>query len=393
MPSMMPDLMTAFGMTALAAFVAAWLLWLRGRLHRDKGVRQAILAALLFGVAYLVLAVQARLPDPLLQVASRVLVSAGIAAYTLALLRFRQRSGRVREVLVFVVPVLGNLLLAAWWGSPQGADVNVLQVLLTLLQAAYMLVQLIGMRSSTPGTGWLVVTVAICVQTAALVPTVFPGPGLAPPWAGIASLRLVLATWGSCVLLFLNVIVVSVGFLIMLRDRAAVLERHRADLDPLTELGNRTAMARGLQAVIDAASRAGRPMALLMVDIDHFKQLNDRHGHLVGDQAIQVVAQVLAEHARSSDQVARYGGEEFVVVLPDTPPELAGSIAQRLCAVIRDTPLRLPDGDLLTLTASIGVHACVPVTGTRWQVLLDAADAAMYEAKRCGRDRVALSAT
>jgi two-component system cell cycle response regulator len=106
-----------------------------------------------------------------------------------------------------------------------------------------------------------------------------------------------------------------------------------------------------------------------------------------------VVAQVLAEHARSSDQVARYGGEEFVVVLPDTPPELAGSIAQRLCAVIRDTPLRLPDGDLLTLTASIGVHACVPATGTRWQVLLDAADAAMYEAKRCGRDRVALSAT
>lgn len=393
MTSLSPDLMTASGMTALAAFVAAWLLWLRGRLHWQKGVPQAVVAAILIGAGYLLFAIQARVPLVQLHAATQLLVSAGIAGYTLALLRFRQRSGRLREVLVFMLPVLGSAVLVLGLLPQHPAHYNRLQSLVNLLQMTYLLLQLLRMRGSTPGVGWKVVTAACCIQSLAIVPTMISGQRQTPLLVGSTSLWAALAMWLVCIVLFLNMIVISVGFLMMLRDRQAVLEKHRAGLDPLTELCNRLTMVEGLQQAIDASSLRRQPLALLMVDIDHFKHLNDDHGHLVGDQAIQMVARVLGEHARSTDQVARYGGEEFVLVLPDTPQDQASAIAQRLCAAIRSTPLSLRDGQHLNLTASIGVHVCVPDPGVRWQELVDAADAAMYAAKHEGRDRVALSGT
>lgn len=391
MASLSPDLMTAAGMTGLAAFVAAWLLWLRGRLHRHNGVPQAVEAAILIGAAYVLLAIQIRMPTVQLQAASHLLASAGIGGFTLAILRFRQRGGRARELLVFIVPVLVSAVLVLGLLPQHVGIYNRLQSAVNLLQMGYLLLQLVRMRDNTPGVGWRVVNAAVCIQTVAIVPTTLFGHQQMPLLVGNASGWAALALWLVCIILFLNVIVISIGFLMMLRDRQAVLEKHRAGLDPLTELCNRMSMVEGLQHAINMAALRRQPVALLMVDIDHFKQLNDDHGHLVGDQAIQMVARMLAEHARSTDQVARYGGEEFVLVLPDTPQGQASAIAQRLCAAIRNTPLLLDDGRVLTLTASIGVHACIPEAAACWQELVDAADAAMYAAKHGGRDRVALS--
>lgn len=390
--ALMPDLMTASGMTALSAFVAAWLLWLRGRLHQDKGVHQAVWAAVFFGFAYVAFAVQVRLPSQELHLLHRIFISAGIAFHALALLRFRQRSGQLREMLVLMLPVAGSLVLA-WVLLPQHpAAFNRLQSSVILLQMGYILLQLLHMRGSTPGIGWMVVSIAGCVQAATIVSMVVFGQQFSSRLLQAETPATVVVMWLVCVVLFLNVIVISVGFLMMLRDRQAALEMSWAQRDPLTELSNRSAMVTGLQDVIGRCAHSKRPMALLMVDLDHFKQLNDSHGHLVGDQAILKVSQVLVAHARVTDLVARFGGEEFVVILPDTPRELAGVIAHRLCTAIRDQPLCLASGEQVVLTASIGVHVCIPVQGACWQSLLDAADAAMYVAKRDGRDRVAFSA-
>ncbi len=119
----------------------------------------------------------------------------------------------------------------------------------------------------------------------------------------------------------------------------------------------------------------------MVLDIDHFKQVNDNHGHLVGDQVIQWLVRVLRQHIRSTDFAGRYGGEEFVLVLPTTATRQA----------VRQSPLALADGRVLPLSISVGVYAGIPPPGCRWQELIELADQAMYVAKHQGRDQVSLA--
>lgn len=155
--------------------------------------------------------------------------------------------------------------------------------------------------------------------------------------------------------------------------------------DPLTGLWNYRYLTLALSHEIERATRFGRPLAALMVDLDRFKQINDRHGHQVGDAVLIELAARMRTEIREVDTLARYGGEEFVVVLPETDAEGAGRTAERLGAVIRSklfcegTPHELP------VTASLGV-AVFPDHGTDASHLLRSADSALYAAKADGRD-------
>jgi diguanylate cyclase (GGDEF)-like protein len=153
--------------------------------------------------------------------------------------------------------------------------------------------------------------------------------------------------------------------------------------DPLTGLVNR----RGFDEAMHQAwlrSAEGEACALLMIDIDHFKQVNDSIGHRQADEALCQVAAVLRENVRPSDTVARWGGEEFAILLPGTTQPLAATIAERL----RQQISRLPAG----LTVSIGI-AAYPDHAASPEALLDAADAALYRAKHRGRDRCEMAGT
>jgi diguanylate cyclase (GGDEF)-like protein len=142
-------------------------------------------------------------------------------------------------------------------------------------------------------------------------------------------------------------------------------------------------------------------MAVLLIDIDHFKQVNDRHGHLVGDEALRAVATILRSAIRAKDVIGRFGGEEFVIALPDTGLDEATVTADRLRNAVSASPLAamcagvLDDPDLdpdtFHLTVSIGV-AVYPNDGATVDDLLLRADRAMYAAKAAGRDRVRLAA-
>lgn len=159
--------------------------------------------------------------------------------------------------------------------------------------------------------------------------------------------------------------------------------------DPLTGLANRRSLDERLAIEIAEANRYGTTLSLVMMDLDQFKQLNDRHGHLAGDSVLRAVANLLNEEKRRVDLVARYGGEEFLAVLPHTNAEAAAAWAERVRQRLAQTALA-HEGALLHLTASFGVAQARPPDDTP-ERLIEATDMALYEAKRAGRNCVARS--
>ena len=172
---------------------------------------------------------------------------------------------------------------------------------------------------------------------------------------------------------------------IEVRNMEAELRR-MADTDALTGLPNRRATVARFGAEIARAARRGRSFGLLLVDIDHFKQINDSRGHQAGDRALQGLAAVLRDASRGVDVVGRVGGEEFVVVLSEEPLEGALAAAERLRARVAASTVGY-DHSALTLTVSGGL-AMYPADGGSWDELFAAADRRLYESKAGGRNRI-----
>jgi len=175
------------------------------------------------------------------------------------------------------------------------------------------------------------------------------------------------------------------------RQKVGEFYRKLSAQDGLTGLHNRAWLDENLPLLIAEARADSKPLSIVMIDLDHFKQFNDSHGHLAGDEALKTAARVLGAELRPSDFAARYGGEELLVILPETSQDVGVTVAQRLCdrmqqaVVFADMRLPLPH-----ITASFGVAGL-----NRSQIangLLAAADAALYRAKEAGRNRVAESA-
>ncbi|MFV8749979.1 diguanylate cyclase [Nannocystaceae bacterium ST9] len=164
----------------------------------------------------------------------------------------------------------------------------------------------------------------------------------------------------------------------------------RATVDPLTRLFHRSFGMQRLTETLRLATRLATPTSVLMIDVDHFKRLNDTHGHAAGDLALRMIARVIAGACRSTDIVARFGGEEMFVVLPATPRDGAITLATHVAECVANTRIEF-EGSQLACTVSIGVST-QPPTGPELAIDADAlvrrADLAMYRAKTTGRNRV-----
>jgi len=156
--------------------------------------------------------------------------------------------------------------------------------------------------------------------------------------------------------------------------------------DELTELPNRRGATRQIDVLLSRARRHGHELALLLVDADRFKAVNDQHGHAVGDVVLRELASRLRERVRGEDIVGRWGGEEFVVALPETTPEGAVAVAESLRTAVAGSPISAEDATL-AMTVSIGVAVW---SGEELEHLVARADTALYAAKAAGRDRVVL---
>jgi diguanylate cyclase (GGDEF)-like protein len=159
-----------------------------------------------------------------------------------------------------------------------------------------------------------------------------------------------------------------------------------AETDVLTGLHNRRWMDRTYPRTLRRHQSPARPASLLMIDIDHFKRVNDEHGHTVGDLVLCHAARCIEITLRPGDLCARYGGEEFCVLLPEVDAAMATRIAQRICAAVFAAPFGLSSGDALAVSVSIGVAGWDQQSPLG--ALIEAADAALYQAKRQGRNRV-----
>jgi diguanylate cyclase (GGDEF)-like protein len=160
--------------------------------------------------------------------------------------------------------------------------------------------------------------------------------------------------------------------------------KHQSRTDPITLLGNRRLFDDRLPMEFAQARSDGRPLSLLMLDIDNFKAYNDRHGHALGDEAIKLVGAALRRHARKPVLACRYGGDEFCVILPGAGAEAAATIAERLRSNVQAAR-----ADDLAITVSVGYASMVAGEFASHDKLFDAADAALYSAKEAGRNRVA----
>lgn len=186
------------------------------------------------------------------------------------------------------------------------------------------------------------------------------------PIAAVASITLLLLAWG------------------LWRTR---YWRRQANHDPLTGLANRMRFEETLQLETDAARRSGRPLSLLLVDIDHFKAYNDTYGHYVGDRVLRQVADTIGNLTRRPrDLAARFGGDEFAIILPDTPQSGAALLAESLLARTRQRSITVDKGQLAQVSVTIGIRTVVPTARETPARLFKAADAALYQAKTAGRD-------
>lgn len=163
--------------------------------------------------------------------------------------------------------------------------------------------------------------------------------------------------------------------------------RRQANSDALTGLGNRLRFEQTLQQEHDAGRRSGRPLSLVLIDVDHFKHHNDMHGHQVGDTVLRLIASEIGAHARRPrDMAARFGGDEFALILPDTAADGAVQVIEDLLARVRLLEVPGAQGERIHITLTVGVYTRVPAASSEPRHFFEGADAALYKAKAAGRD-------
>jgi diguanylate cyclase (GGDEF)-like protein len=192
-------------------------------------------------------------------------------------------------------------------------------------------------------------------------------------WVTIFAVELMLYAIGTVFVIF-----------ILVSERTVTVHKTAASMDPLTGMFNRRGFAEATSRVIEREATAGRPVTVLIFDIDHFKSINDRFGHPAGDEILKLFAAIVINSLRITDLSGRIGGEEFAALLTCSLDE-AVVVAERVREAFANSGIAVEDGPVDT-TVSIGVAG--GPAGTELEVLLAAADAALYQAKRGGRNRV-----
>ena len=391
MPMFSPDFLTVFSMISLSSFLVCWILWLMGRQYWQQGLSFAVLSTALYGCAYVAFSLQSISQHLVFLIISKLLICLAISVSILSIQRFRQSHRQVRDLATVSIPILVTTALAFVFIPNNIAQFNEFHTIVCAIQIIYCLRILIQMRSRTPGSGWILVLASVCTQFAVLLLLIATKTFSIPDLTTTLTASKIIIMWTLSLLLFVKIFLSGFGFFMMARDRQYALEQGKEKLDYLTQLPNRSALLNGLKQLIQQDTKTTAPLTIMLIDIDHFQKINNEHGHLVGDQVIQMVAQTLQLQCRVTDIAARYSGKGFALLLNNTTIQGAEVLANRLCEVVRNNEIIIENGRTLNVTISIGVHCCIPAKNNKWEPLFSAANTALGKAKSNGRDRFVIS--
>ena len=376
-PTMLAMIIASSLMMAASMAVVGW-----GR--RRDGLGRWAAALLVNAIGHLLIMLRGLIPDLLSIVVGNLMLSSVFVGLIAAVYQFQGRP--VRWALLLAPPLLVLVFVSVFIDNFP-ARVSFVGLVIGL-QAVWALLAALSHRHATVGRGqWLLVAglslEAVVLGGRALVAISTHSEATNILQSSALQTLTFLAT-------FSVVLVSSVGFVFMSRDRADENNRVLAALDPLTGVANRRSLIAALDRDVARAQRMREPMALMMVDIDHFKDVNDQYGHPAGDRVLCSVVNVLRQRVRAQDLVGRYGGEEFMVLLPDTGLVGAEQLARELCKAVEESrcPADGVPGPGIAVTVSIGVFGGRLESGDSWDMLIAAADRALYQAKNNGRNRV-----
>ncbi|WP_077036723.1 GGDEF domain-containing protein [Pelomonas sp. KK5] len=371
------DLRTLLIAQTCALGATAVMLWIaRSDTDRRNGLRTWMLAVTSQAIAYLLLANAGRLPVLASALLGNLLGALSVALFFVAI---RQFLGMAYSV-VRLAAMVGLVTVVATAAGSEYVGATIFNGF------AYGVMELLNGRAlwRSPPAGLARVqrlVAGACLAMGTLLPARALALALARSDADYLNMPL---TWQQPIYVFgfLYIIVTNLGFLQMCKMRAEAEVRQQAMTDGLTGVGNRRALDGALDAELALAARSAQPFSVVMVDIDHFKSINDRFGHRAGDASLAAFAERLRSGLRAQDRAFRYGGEEFCVLLPHTDTAGAKTMAERL-----HRQVALPDqAGMPAQAASVGVTAWQP--GDSADTLLGRADQALYRAKAQGRDRV-----
>lgn len=364
----------------LSLFVAASV---KGR---DRGLNKWAIAVLLETLTWLLVALRGVVTDELSIVAANLFKAASYAYILIAIHEFQARPFARWQV---IVPLLAMLFMSVllvddiagrfiWCGA-----IYAFQVVL-IMRALW------SDSEMRQGRAWrllfggtlLILLVLLLRAVAALsgmADFAQPQNHISPHWVQVITFIAVMT----------SALLGSVGFLLMIKERTDREIMHLAMTDSLTGVPNRRALIEQAERVL--AGRSGLPMSLLMIDVDHFKRINDTYGHPLGDEVLRQATALMGKRLRAGDVLGRYGGEEFCVIAPYTDAGGAQVLAESLREILATTPLQTEEGEI-AITISIGYTCCTTAGAHEPKELLAQADAALYQAKQAGRNRVVCAA-
>ncbi|WP_325346042.1 GGDEF domain-containing protein [Xylophilus sp.] len=340
-----------------------------------RGLREWMLAPAVCVVATLLVGARGLLPDLLSIVAGNMVVFQGALLFYAASQCFLD--GR-RDTRGWTAVTLALGPVMAWYTYVQpsyGARLVVATSVTSLLFTAHLRLYL---RHGMQGFGRRFMVGVLCMEIVVLLGR------LAAVFTGSAGSTLMDPTWIQALYIGMNaltVLLLSVGGIVLATDRVRAEFQYLARHDTLTGVLNRGALMDVFEAAVERARRQRTALSVLLLDLDHFKAVNDTHGHQAGDRVLQDFVAQLQGMLRAPDTLGRYGGEEFVVLLPGTELRTALGVAERIRSGIETSP------GMLRYTVSIGVTELRRTPGETMDTLLARADQALYEAKRAGRNQ------
>lgn len=376
------DVQTTVFLIGIAVLVQAGLIWFQSMMIQEyNGIRTAALGNFLYGSGILLTTFRGILPDVMAIVFANYLVIIGIAALYLAVCKFLGVRSKIWPIIFAMIPILVVFPYFTFVKNDFTIRV-ILMGIANAIEVGAITIQLFRLKRVNFSFSARFLAIVSAVYTIIIVLRTIgfwfiPVDGLFSPTPLV-----IIYTIG----LFISSFLWSIGFVLMVSHRLQADLNELATVDSLTRISNRRAMVAILEAEFSRFSRTNMGFSVLLVDVDHFKTVNDRYGHEMGDIVLHDVAQLMKNSLRRQDFIARWGGEEFLILLPNTDQQGAMEIGERLRKLVEQSKFRC-NGYQVSLTISIGVGdstVCGDVNR-----IYKCSDVALYKAKLT-RNAVAL---